>query len=317
MYGDDNKEMSFGGLDQKFRYYEFQLDSVASDYGFSGTETRLDWPIFQVGGKKPLENIAGIKVLEVQIPFSWYIVNNLNNTFILLETSGGNTTVTIPVGNYTSGTLTTALQTALRAASANTILYVVSYNSTTQKFSIINGVGTSSPFSFIFGNAVIGDNSTSPVEILGFNRGTITSVFGSGANTLSAPNIANITGPNYLYVNSSKLGNLTDMYLPKTSDNATNGNSGPEMAKVPIGVQPGGTILWVDPSPTMFFDLENLSSLTEIDFFLTLGNSNQVLKLNGLSFSLKLGILVNEYTQNYTSSGTVANGRVVNRISKR
>jgi len=309
--------MSFGGLDPKLRYYEFQLDSFAADYGNSSSETVLNWPIFQIGGKKALENIAGVKILEVQIPFSWYIVNSYNNVFTLLENSGGNTIVTIPVGNYTSGTLTTALQLALRAASFNTRLYVVSYNSTIGKFSIINGEATSSPFSFLFGNSVIGDNSTSPIEILGFNRGTVTSVFGSAANTLDAPNIANITGPNYLYVNSTKLGNLTDMYLPKTADNSTNGNSGPEMAKVPIGVQPGGTILWTDPSPTMFFDLENLSSLTEIDFFLTLGNSKQVLRLNGLSFSLKLGILVNEYTQNTVSSGSVANGRVVNRISKR
>ena len=78
----DNKEMStFGGLDQKLRYYEFPLDSVASDYGMSQTVSRLNWPIFKVGGKKPLENIAGIKILEVQIPFSWYIVNSTNNTF--------------------------------------------------------------------------------------------------------------------------------------------------------------------------------------------------------------------------------------------
>lgn len=309
--------MSFGGLDSKLRYYEFQLDSVAADYGMSSTNSVLNWPIFKIGGKKPLENIAGVKILEVQIPFSWYIVNSTNNTFLLREPTGGDRTVTIPVGNYTSGTLTTALQTALRAASANTLLYVVSYNSIIGKFSIVNGVGTSSTFSFVFQNGVIGDNSTSPIEFLGFNRGIATSIFGSGANTLNAPNVANITGANYLYVNSSKLGNLTDMYLPQTSDNSANGNSGPEMAKVPIGVQPGGTIVWIDPSPTMFFDLENLSSLTEIDFYLSLGNSNQILDLNGLSFSLKVGLLVNDFTQSYLSSGSVANGRVVNRISKR
>lgn len=314
----DNKEMStFGGLDQKLRYYEFQLDSVASDYGMSQTVSRLNWPIFKVGGKKPLENIAGIKILEVQIPFSWYIVNSTNNTFVLVETTGGNTNVVIPVGNYSSGTLTTALQTALRSASANSVLYVVSFSSTTGKFSVVNGVGTSSVFSFVFQSSVIGDNSTSPIEFLGFNSGTVSSVFGGGNNTLNAPNVANITGPNYLYVNSTKLGNLTDMYLPQTSDNMTNGNSGPEMAKVPIGVQPGGTIVWIDPSPTMFFDLENLSSLTEIDFYLSLGNGDQIVDLNGLSFSLKVGLLVNEFNQSYVSSGSLANGRVVNRISKR
>jgi hypothetical protein len=115
------------------------------------------------------------------------------------------------------------------------------------------------------------------------------------------------------------MGNLTDLYVPLGADTQTRGNSGPQMAKIPINVQPGGTIFWQDPTPQMFFDLENLNSLTEIDFFLTLGNNTATgpLLLNGQSFSLKIGILVNEFTNSSVSSGTLANGRVMNRISKR
>ena len=121
----------------------------------------------------------------------------------------------------------------------------------------------------------------------------------SGPNTgnlLIAPNAALVTGPNYLYVNSSKLGQLCNLYLPKGAFNLGGGNTGPQMAKIPVNVLPGGVIYWQDPDPQKWFDVENLQQLDQIDFYLTLGNTTtQIpLQLNGLSFSLKLGVLLNK-----------------------
>lgn len=314
--------MSFGGLDGNLRYYEFEIDSAAADYGMTANSAVRDWPLFKLGGKKPLENIAGIKILEAEIPFSWYIFNSINNTFVLTETGQAPVNVTIPIGNYTVGQMTTLLGQILTNASPSTFVYTVTFDSTIQKFIYANGAGVTTPFAFTFG--VEGDSGDSnPRNFLGFPSGTTVSQFFDPVgppigNYLVSPRVLSITGPNYLYVNSFKMGNLTDLYVPLTADTLTRGNAGPQMAKVPVNVQPGGTIYWQDPSPSMFFDLENLNSLTEIDFFLSLGNSSQVpLQLNGQSFSLKLGILVNEFTNSSVSSGTLANGRVMNRISKR
>ena len=313
--------MSFG-LDNNLRYYEYQLDSAAADYSMTANSSARDWPLFQIGGKKPLENIAGIKILEAQIPFSWYVFNSLNTTFVLTESGGGPVNVTLPIGNFTVTQMTALLATALTNASPNLFTYTVTFDSTIQKFIYWNNSGLNLPFSFTFGSGVdSGENN--PRNLLGFPAGNTVSqnFIGSGTptgNYLVSPGVLSITGPNYLYVNSFKLGNLTDLYVPISADTLTRGNSGPQMAKVSVNVQPGGTIFWNDPSPSMFFDLENLATISEIDFFLSLGNSSQTpLPLNGQSFSIKIGILVNEFSQSSRSSGTVANGRVMNRISKR
>lgn len=310
--------MPFGGLDSNLRYYEYELDSAAADYSRSQGISARNWPLFKLGGKKPLENIAGIKILEAQIPFAWYIFNSTNNTFILTESGFASVIVTLPVGNFTSTQMATILQNALTLVSPNTLTYTVSFDSTIQKFTYYNNAATSIPFQL-----TVSDFNTSPGDYLGLPVGaTISQGFlASGTpkgDYLVSPGVASITGPNYLYLNSTKMGNLTDIYLPVTADGVTGGNSGPQMAKIPVNVQPGGTISWQDPTPQMFFDLENLNSLNEIDFFLTLGNLNQApLPLNGASFSIKIGILVNEFSNSSVSSGSLVNDRVRSRIFKR
>lgn len=306
------------GIDSQFRYYEFEFDSDAADYTMNSSSTRLNWPLFKLGGKKPLENIAGIKILEAQIPFSWYIFNSYNNTFTFQESGFGPLTITIAEGNYTVTQLSTFLAAALTTASPNLLTYAVVFDSTTQKFTFWNNATTTTAFLFSFG---AGDSN--PRKMLGFEQGSLTSqgFTSTGSpkgNYLTSPYVVSLTGANYLYVNSAKMGNLTDIYLPISADSSTGGNAGPQMAKIPVNVQPGGTIYWADPVPDMIFDLESLNSLTEIDFYLTLGNSSQApLDLNGQSFSLKMMVIVNEFNTSTRSGGLAANGRVMNRISKR
>ena len=65
------------------------------------------------------------------------------------------------------------------------------------------------------------DELASPRLWLGFNAG----VFGfTGAGSISAPNVALLSGPNYLYINSTQFGQLTHNYLP-TGISPTNGTS--------------------------------------------------------------------------------------------
>jgi hypothetical protein len=244
-------------------------------------------------------------------------------------------TATLPIGNYTATQVATNLKNCINQYNATTnptgivgqtnFVYSCTYDSNLQKFTVWNNVANpANSFALTFGASSDKVGNTNPALLLGFNPGQnlAAGYLAAGTNFgvyLTAPNVMSVTGPNYLYINSSKVGNLTDIYLPRGAANLGGGNAGPQMAKVPITVQPGGVIYWSDPNPDRWFDLENLASLTEIDFYLSLGNtsSQTPLQMNGQPFSLKLGLLMSDYSVGVYSSGGAANDRVRARMSKR
>lgn len=268
------------GLSSSLRYFEYEFDSQDAIKGYSASETVLDWPNFQI--ERPLSNIAGLKILEVQIPFSFYVINEYNNKFTLTSTSG-TFTVTIPEGNYESSTLIDATQAAMFSVDPLGA-YVIKYDQTIGKFTFYSPI----LFSLTFGTANdSGDDN--PAFIYGFHPGTTPTGL-----VLQAPRVAAITGPMYLYVCSEALGTLCQLYLPQTSD-LSQGGLGPELSKIPVNVNPWCIIHWQDPDPEKYFDVASLFSLQSLDLYLTLGkNPRKPLRLNGLSFSVKLGILVNQ-----------------------
>ena len=95
-------------------YVEIYIDSRD---GITTTNSSLvtDWPTIRF--ETPLSNIEKMKVLEAEIPFSYYVVNASNNTFSLEEPTIGTTQVTLPVGNYTSTNMSSTLSSALTLAS--------------------------------------------------------------------------------------------------------------------------------------------------------------------------------------------------------
>lgn len=331
--------MSFG-ISPDLKYYEFELDSYDATQAYQSNTSSTDWPLFKVGGKRPLENIAAMKIIEVEIPFTWYTLNEGNNTFVLQESTAGvitNQTVTLTwtpvgtnpmvpaVGNFTTANMTGPFVAGVSGLLNNSLsrysvgrTYSSSYDPITQKITIWDSSpGINNNFSLIFGTATDSGN-TNPRFLLGFNGGQLTSQAQTLAlgSILVAPNVIQITGPNYLYLNSQKFGNLTDLYLPSGAKNLYGGNSGPQIAKIPITCNPGGVIFWQDPDTLKYFDLENLGSLTELDFYLSLGNlSTQIpLKLNGANFSVKFALLENTHTHNNTFASTAENNRVVKRV---
>lgn len=277
------------GLNNTLQYNEFYFDSNDTQTPAIGTVASTDWPMFTLA--RPLSNVAAVKILEVQIPFSYYVFNSNNNTFRLTESGGtGPANVFIPAGNYTTSTIIGVLQSALGAASTTTPTrtYTVSYTASTQKFLITASAGS---FTLTFGST--GDTgSTNPRFFLGFPAGDTV----SSSTVMNSPNTVNLTGPNYLYVNSNAIGTLCQVYLPAGAHNNGNGGIGPQMAKIPVNVNPGGIINWTDPDPQKWFDLEDLFNFANIDFYLSAGSgdSQNPLQLNGQSFSLKLGVLFNQ-----------------------
>lgn len=298
------------GLDENFTYAEFYFDSLDTSQSLVSNSSTRDWPLFLL--TKPLYNVAAVKILEVQIPFTWYVFNSFNNTFTLTEIIGAPATVTLPIGNYSTTSLIPILQTALNTASPNGYTYTVTFSGSsssqpnTGKFTFTSSAGTL--FTFQFAGT---EGYVDPAMYLGF-RGPLP--FNSTAGgVLVAPNVANVTGPNYVYVQSRKLGSLCDSFLPVGSDKTGGGVTGSEVAKIPVNVQPGGIIYWQDPAPDMWFDLENLANFADVDFYLSLGNNSpqQPLQLNGSPFSLKLGVLKTKQSQTISRTGLAHQRRVV------
>ena len=139
------------GLNDSLKYYEFELDSLDNSGGYSSGASATDWPIFLIGGKSPLYNIAAIKIIEVQIPFSWYVINSGNNTFTMTENGVSTAIVTLPIGNYTSVQLGASLAAALTLASPLAATYTVLFVPATQKYTFTVAGGGVTGFSFTFG----------------------------------------------------------------------------------------------------------------------------------------------------------------------
>jgi hypothetical protein len=282
----------FNIMDPQYEYVEVyldSLDSVQTDPAFLKT----DWPTFYLN--RAVQNVAKMKVLSAEIPFSYYVINATNNTFFLTESSSA--LVTLPVGNYTSSTLSSTLGTALTTASLGlgSRTYTVTYNNTTQKLSITS----TGAFSLTFGSSN-DSGQTNPRFILGFNGGVISSV----GNAITAPNAVQITGPNYVYLNSTQLGSITQTFLPLNSINLQSGQKGPQIARIPIQCNPGDVSYYTDPAPEKWFDLENLRQIQNLDLYFTLGNQSveRALRFNGQNFSVKLGLLLYKNATNQVGS---------------
>lgn len=308
------------GLNDNYEYFEFALDSLDADSSYNGTSASTDWPSFTVAAKGPLQDVVAIKILEAQIPFSYYVFNSVNQNFLFTDDGVTNGVVTIPVGNYTADALATVLTTGINAlVSGNT--YTVTYDSaTSMKFTITSNSNTHIfTLSFGAGYNIPGvqpnSGNKNPRLWIGFPPGDTVSTSIGGKQTIVAPNVALVSGPGYLYVNSRKLGSDVDVFLPNGAFNLGGGKAGPQMAKIPVNCNKGGIIVWQDPDPQKWFKYDQLQTLNGFDFFLSLGNttSQYPLQLNGLGFSLKLGVLKQVKTGIDRVTPTAQNGRVSRR----
>ena len=301
------------GLNDNFEYLELALDSAEAVVSAEGirvinplslTNQIFDNPLFQVAGRQPLRGIAAIKVLEAQIPFTWYTIRsgiNGNNQFII-KYNTLERTVTIPEGNYTPAQLAAVL--TIECDNSNTAIgfdVLWQFNDNLGKFETARSGGAmGANYTFIINNASL-------AAILGGQVGQQVWV-----NIAPSPFyvpmsfVAQISGPNYLYVNSNALGPNVNMYQPRTS--FIGGNSGPQIAKIPVNVSPGGIIYWQDPDPQKWFSADNLDSLSNLDLYLSLGTSRDILQLNGAGFSIKLGLLlwISDATSYNTTARTMA-----------
>jgi len=122
----------------------------------------------------------------------------------------------------------------------------------------------------------------------------------------------------YLYLNSLAIGSLLDCNLAYGSVNLGGGNGSIKVARIAVTATPGSTIFYNYPIPAFWFDVGSIENLQSFDLYLSLGNLGSSativpVSLNGLNFSVKVGILRRKTTDDKVQGGGFDQGRVAKR----
>ena len=242
-----NKETITAVINSARRLNDSLFTETSSNftYSFNDSISRIDQMIFT----------------SVQVPHTFFIWNSNNNVL----TFNNNTVVaTITPGSYNMSTLMSMLKASIDTAFAD-LTTVVTYNASTFKITIQRGTA------FIIDAAVSQPTSTAAI-LLGFSVSTINSVTATGQNA------ANISGPNYILVESAYLAKAR---LHKTiyADNTYRD----VILVLPVDVSYGDTITLTGKIPvTISYSYELIINSTDkIDIKITDENHN-VIDLNGL-----------------------------------
>lgn len=287
------------GINDLYEHNELHLDSSARD---SGTN---DEPAFTIS--PPLQNVLAIKVVSVQIPFSYYVFNSTNNTFSL-NIESTQQLVTIPPGNYTSSQLAAALQEALNLAYPAG-QFTITFLPTTQQLLF----RATKPFWFEF---LLDDDKpyNTAQAMLGFDTSTASSITVSTGTLyeLKAPGVCLVTGPNYLVLTGSP---ATRIARSMRLNGSTSAHPTP-LAIIPVNANPWDIIEYTDATPGYAIDMAD-GLLQHIQLGLVYGGTNVPVTLNGAPWKVFLQILTERETS-VSHYGLVGAGDyALNRSSKR
>ena len=326
--------MSGSFIDPEYEYHEFYLDSKDASNSISTQVTALNWPVFNLS--TPLRDVVSFKILEAQIPMSYSVTAGASFVINYYEqySAGGSLstpiqkTVILPTTGTLSGTqIATYISDQIKNFPVNKAGWEKSGG--TDSYLVCTFVsGASSEtglpyFKFLpndhaltTGNLVqedyaivISDQRTQ--DLMGLPIGTNyctrfgkspdqLDTLGDGATYLKPlqsvrPTL--ITGAPYIYVTSNAIGNLCKTYLPLGASLLGGGISSPQLAKIPVSnVVQGQWLVWQDSNPS-WFDVDNIATLSQLDMFIQLGNYGGYIDFQGLSFSLKLGVIVKRSTK--------------------
>lgn len=290
------------------QFAEINIDSRDADTSGRVGIATTDWPVFFK--RDIFQTLVAFKVLEITLPFSYYIVNPLTNT-IPLRWNNVQAFVTIPNGNYTPQefitTVNPLLATAIATAGGGGSL-VLSYSVITNRFTF---TFTSAPansritFNRIQGPVADAEFPTNtPAYFMGFY--TSDNPFGTTFQNLSATTTAattqNISGPDYLVLRSNLGGFLGNNV---TSTAVFTPSQGLSIATIPINVNRNEVVQWENNTKEYFSIFPE--QLNRMEFYFTTRDSLIPIEFNGRGFRLKLGMLF--ANSNMTSIQSAADGQ--------
>lgn len=266
------------GVNDVYNYIEIHLDTQFADNKPDVTLSTArpippihpEWTL-----SPPVSDVLGVKLLTAQIPYTADVVNSTNNTF---STDVGQ--YDIPVGNYNVTELLAALNAlTIDPGQANAPYLEWSYVSRTGSLAARSLDGTD--HSLVLGEA-------SPVGLFGLGGPETLTITPDGT---SIPGILNVSGPNYFLLTSRAIASRIHANV------RVNGTHSPNpliLAKIPNTVNPGGVLLYTDPSPGYAFDM-NLDQLTTIDLQLLRGDTLQPVEFKA-PWSVTLAVLTQRDT---------------------
>ena len=218
-------------------------------------------------------------VLQCNIPKSFYIVQDGQNTFTLSEEGGANTaTVTIPVGNYSRLSFRTTLSTLLNTSSPNGYAYTVTVPTSasaadTGKFTF-TCVGHTLESGFTFGSS---DNI---FELMGFDSGTSNAFVGG---TLVSSNVIKLSKEDTIYIHSDIVSGLSNDILQEVYSVDANDFS---------------NIVFQNFAPDLYEKQITTSTASNTFRFYITNEDGGSIDLNGINWTLTLCV----YTKDNTNS---------------
>lgn len=227
-----------------------------------------------------------VTVLNAQIPVSFYVIDDTNNSLLIyvLDPPTGNIInqifVSIPRGNYNSGTLITALNIAMVSAF---ISLTVSINTVNGILSFTNGSST-------FDYAIQANNFGSTLaSILGIgNTAVINSILVQSNTSTALPFPLNLLGKTKLLINSRNLNNVA--YTSFGLGFATT------IATIPVNVPPYSLIQYACAVEQQKNILVN-RTLDNIDIQIY-DTDNRFINFNNVDWSLTLVLTIERMDAN-------------------
>lgn len=312
-------------IDPEYEYHEFYLDSSDATNPITASVDPLNWPLFNL--TVPISNIASVKVLSAQIPSSYCVTKGGSFQVVYYGVNNAvstTQTITLPTTGSPSGAQIASFITSQLAAANLTPLgspngwgtnrlqctFIPSGSSSTglPYFQFIPSATSPGLITDINQNyqIIVADQLTE--DVLGFRIGTTNcnsfGVVGTTAQALLSTKPTLITGPAYLYVSSNAIGNNCKTFLPQGAYLLSGGQSSPQMAKIPVNASFGSWIIYEDTNNNVWFDVDNIQSLSQLDLYCQLGNYGGYMDFQGLNFSIKLGVLLKrDYNHNTTKRG--------------
>lgn len=270
-----NQPIQTAGINDVYEYNEVHLSSLQRDGGDN------DHPFWNI--QPELHSVLGAKVLSAQIPYSFYTIVDsgpARNNLLDIRTAEDTVhSVTLPAGVYTAEQLRDALESPDNNTGAAPAL-AVSWTVSTGKYT--------------FGNALAGDVTllleNNPIAyILGLEPKDLPL---PADGTVVAPSVANVSGPNCLYIVSNAISGRISRNVRCNGNTTVNPAV---VAKVPLTVNFGEVVDYTDPNPAPCFDM-SMDTLTRLDFALINADTLQPVDLNGAPWSLTLQVLAQRDT---------------------
>jgi hypothetical protein len=262
------------------------MDIVVKDRIFdSGNSDNNDrnQPLIELASS--IDDVVGICLVSANVPFTYYVFDSTNNTFVI-TVSGTPYTITIPPQTVNIAELPLVFASAFSAVS-NSTNFQFYVDNTTSQLVIYNTAAASFSLDFTA--------STAAYDFLGFaattySSATVLSLGGIYDNSgialtstytaIVSPFAVNMSGEPQMFLHDRFVGPALNGSI------ANDTNSADIIGEFRVNTNYQGYITYENPAPVMY--QTQIASVKKLHLYLTVGNRTTPLDLEGAKFQIKL-----------------------------